>query len=256
MKKVWISYPRRIFRRELALGLIKKYVPRNARFLDIGCGGGEFGIALSQIGFSGKMIDFSEEAGQIVEDNLEESNITNLQFEKRDFFDLSDGEEFDLAVAFEVLEHLQDDKKALIKINSLLGDGGFLLISVPAHEKLWGVADTTVGHFRRYEKKELARLLEETGFKTVVLDAYGYPFLNIIRLFRNLLLRRTLRGFDHKDKAEGSKISGLDTVKLPSFFGYVFNKYTLLPFIQFSKLFNRFDLTEGYLCLAQKHEKK
>lgn len=256
MKKPWILYPRRIFRNELALGLIKKYIPKHSKFIEIGCGGGDFGIALSKMGFSGKMVDFSEEAAGIIEENLKKNNAENIQFEKKDIFDLPDEAQFDFAVIFEVLEHIQEDKKGLAKINSLLRNSGFLLISVPAKKKFWGIADTTVGHFRRYEKEELKQILSETGFKVLTLDSYGYPFLNIIRVFRNYLLRGALEQSSHQSKTASSKISGLNMVKLPSFFGYIFNKYTLFPLIQFSKLFNRFDLAEGYLCLAKKYEKK
>lgn len=256
MKKPWILYPRRIFRKELALGLIKKYLPEHSKFLEIGCGGGDFGIALSKMGFSGKMIDFSEEAVWIIEENLKKNNVGNVQFEKKDIFELSNEEQFDFAVIFEVLEHIEEDKNALIKINSLLRNSGFLLISVPAKKKLWGVADTTVGHFRRYEKEGLEQILNETGFKVLALYSYGYPFLNMIKIFRNYLLRGALEQSSRQSKAASSKVSGLDMVKLPSFFEYIFNKYTLFPFIQFSRLFNGFNLAEGYLCLAQKYEKK
>ena len=256
MNKPWISYPRRIFRKELALGLIKKYIPEHSKFLEIGCGGGDFGITLSKIGFYGKIIDFSESAAQIIKENFRKNNIKNLQFEKKDIFDLQDKKEFDFIVFFEVLEHLKEDRRALNKINSLLRSNGFLLISVPAKKKLWGEVDVLMGHFRRYNKDELKNILNETGFGVLVLYSYGYPFLNTIKIFRDYLIQRALKQNNRKSKTEASKVSGLNTVKLPSVFKYIFNTYTLFPFIQFSKLFNRFDLTEGYLCLAKKYEKK
>ena len=35
---------------------------------------------------------------------------------------------------------------------------------MPAHQFLYGAFDRAVGHFRRYEKRELARKLKKTGF--------------------------------------------------------------------------------------------
>lgn len=258
-----IYYPRGIFREKLALGLIKKYIPEHAKFLEIGCGSGDFGVALSQAGFYGKMIDFSEIAAQAVAENLKKNNIKNLQFEKGDIFDFQHKEQFDLAVLFEVLEHIEEDKKALDRINSLLKTNGFLLMSVPAKMEHWGSVDMLAGHFRRYEKDGLRKLLNETGFEVLTLYSYGFPFLNIIKVFRNYLIERALSKKGHKTKAEATKLSGLitpDTLNLPPFFKhifkYIFNIYTLYPLIQFSKLFNGFDLAEGYLCLAKKYEKK
>jgi 16S rRNA A1518/A1519 N6-dimethyltransferase RsmA/KsgA/DIM1 with predicted DNA glycosylase/AP lyase activity len=58
---------------------------------------------------------------------------------------------FDSIVCLNVLEHIEDDLFALALL-------------VPAHRFLYGVFDRAVGHFRRYERRELAGKLEKTGF--------------------------------------------------------------------------------------------
>ena len=52
---------------------------------------------------------------------------------------------FDLVCAFEVLEHIEDDQNALIQWTAHLRPGGWLLISVPAHQRRYAAADELVG---------------------------------------------------------------------------------------------------------------
>src|SRR3546814_6549126 len=64
-------------------------------------------------------------------------------------------------MAFEVLEHIEDDHAALRQWLGWLKPGGILLMSVPAHPSQWNAADVWAGHFRRYRKRELLGLVEE-----------------------------------------------------------------------------------------------
>jgi len=71
---------------------------------------------------------------------------------------------FDSVVCLNVLEHIEDDLFALAQMRDSLAPGGKLALLVPAHRILYGEFDRAVGHFRRYERRELAGKLEKTGF--------------------------------------------------------------------------------------------
>jgi SAM-dependent methyltransferase len=71
---------------------------------------------------------------------------------------------FDSIVCLNVLEHVEDDIFALAQMRESLAPGGKLALLVPAHRFLYGEFDRAIGHFRRYEKLELACKLEKTGF--------------------------------------------------------------------------------------------
>ena len=71
---------------------------------------------------------------------------------------------FDSVVCLNVLEHIEDDLFALTQMRNSLAPGGKLALLVPAHRFLYGAFDRAVGHFRRYEKRELAGKLEKAGF--------------------------------------------------------------------------------------------
>jgi SAM-dependent methyltransferase len=70
----------------------------------------------------------------------------------------------DLVVAFDVLEHLDDDKAAATGVFDALRPGGTFLVAVPCDMRLWSQHDVAVGHVRRYERPELVDLLEGAGF--------------------------------------------------------------------------------------------
>jgi SAM-dependent methyltransferase len=71
--------------------------------------------------------------------------------------------QFDIVVAFEVLEHIPNDSKAVEEINRVLKPGGLLFFSVPAFNALFGPKDKAHFHMRRYNKKMIRKLF--TGFK-------------------------------------------------------------------------------------------
>lgn len=70
----------------------------------------------------------------------------------------------DLVVAFDVLEHLVDDKAAAGNVFEALRPGGTFLVAVPVDMRLWSAHDEAVGHVRRYSHEELTSLLTAVGF--------------------------------------------------------------------------------------------
>ena len=60
-------------------------------------------------------------------------------------------ETFDFILAFEVLEHIEDDVSALREWWNGVKFPGHRLLSVPAHPERWNASDEWEGHFRRYE---------------------------------------------------------------------------------------------------------
>ena len=88
---------------------------------------------------------------------------------------------------FEVLEHVEDDVGLLQEIHDLLGPGGAILLSVPAHQARFSRVDDMAGHFRRYEKDELASRLRDAGFEPEVFWCYGYPLANLLMRVRRMI---------------------------------------------------------------------
>ncbi len=75
-------------------------------------------------------------------------------------------QKYDTIICLNVLEHIADDRGALERLFELLEPGGKLILLVPAHGALYGEIDQAIGHYRRYEKDALARLLSAVGFES------------------------------------------------------------------------------------------
>ncbi|MGH7860479.1 MAG: class I SAM-dependent DNA methyltransferase [Candidatus Binatia bacterium] len=71
---------------------------------------------------------------------------------------------FDLVAAFDIIEHVADDRPVFRELARVLKEGGVFVFSVPLHARLWTDFDALVGHFRRYEPEALERSIAEHGF--------------------------------------------------------------------------------------------
>jgi SAM-dependent methyltransferase len=121
--------------------------------------------------------------------------------------DLGDSQ-FDLICAFEVLEHIEDDAAALKEWAGRLRANGWLLLSVPAHQRRYGPADELVGHFRRYDPGAMTALLASSGFTQIQMRQYGFPLGYLLEAGRNLIGRRRLATAGAMPAAERTAGSG------------------------------------------------
>ena len=87
---------------------------------------------------------------------------------------------------FDVVEHVEDDKSFLEKLNKLIQPGGKIYITVPAYQFLWSQEDRDAGHFRRYSLAEICNLLEQARFQV----DYATYFFRLLPL--PIFLLRTL----------------------------------------------------------------
>lgn len=74
----------------------------------------------------------------------------------------------DTVVIVNVLEHIEHDRTALAELLRMLRPGGHLLIFVPALQALMSKLDLMFGHYRRYDRSELADKVMESGGDTVI----------------------------------------------------------------------------------------
>jgi SAM-dependent methyltransferase len=72
---------------------------------------------------------------------------------------------FDLVLALDVIEHMDEDVSAVRELNRVLKPGGRLIITVPAFQFLWTSHDLAVHHKRRYTRSGLLNILRLSGFE-------------------------------------------------------------------------------------------
>ncbi|MCH7641126.1 class I SAM-dependent methyltransferase [Patescibacteria group bacterium] len=114
---------------------------------------------------------------------------------------------FDTIVCLNVLEHIQDDKRALTNMHKLLAKNGILLLLVPSHQFAYGSLDEKLGHHRRYDKRSLAKLLKKSGLSVTkmrylnLLGLIGW-FVNSKILKREILPKNQLMVFNKLARLE------------------------------------------------------
>ena len=79
----------------------------------------------------------------------------------------------DTIVCLNVLEHIEDDRRALRALAGLLPAGGRLVLQVPNHPILYGSLDEAFGHFRRYSRPALATALTASGFRPTTIRNFN-----------------------------------------------------------------------------------
>lgn len=97
----------------------------------------------------------------------------------------------DAIVILNVLEHIKDDDQALKQIFRILKPNGILIIEVPAGPKLYDIYDKLLMHFRRYQAKDLRKLVLRNRLKILRLSHLGffmYPAFWLVKKRNRLTL--------------------------------------------------------------------
>lgn len=158
---------------------------RSPDILSVGCGPAEGLKWLVPYCGEGKVVGLDSELIHA------ESTPANVEFVVGSLEESSLPERsFDLVLALDVLEHLNDDLVGLQKIKSFIKPGGLLLITVPALPSLWGGQDVVSHHLRRYTRRSLAALLANGGLKNCRLTYFNsilFPAIASLRWSRRIL---------------------------------------------------------------------
>ena len=237
--------PRYLLRRHEIL----KHIKKGTNFLEIGAGRLLLSIELLNYFQSGLSLDFDPHLKSRAE-KLSPGIKQRLTVKNQDFLTLTEKDCYDCIVSCEVMEHIEDDNHFIEKIYHLLKPKGQVIISVPARMKFWSIHDDIAGHIRRYEKKELIDLFLQNNFKGIRIISYGFPFINILRWMRIFLSIRDLKKTEILDQKELTQLSNRNNI--PYILGLISNKYIFFPLNLISSIFNKFDLSEGYIIIAKK----
>ena len=97
---------------------------------------------------------------------------------------------FDLVAAFDVVEHVEDERKVFAELSRVLKPGGRLILSVPLHPDKWTDFDDCVGHARRFDPAALQALIADHGLVVEQSAVFGMQSNN------TRLLRWAVRGLN------------------------------------------------------------
>lgn len=143
--------------------------------LDVGAAGGGNTRVLRAAGWQALALEYGADGAEVArERGLEVIRADATALPLKDA-------SLDLVVAFDVLEHIEDDSTVVGHLRRCLRPGGTLLVAVPAGMRNWSAHDEAVGHVRRYEREPLRDLLIRGGFSVEELKSWNVLMAPVAR---------------------------------------------------------------------------
>lgn len=147
------------------LRLYKRF-PHGMKILDVGCGTGELLHEIKRRGGEGFGVDFDKHAIETAKSRFHLKNVWAMPFEK--FFQKKNLPYFDMILAFEVIEHMDNPIKFVKNLRASLKSSGCIIVSTPNRERMLvnlAVWDFPPHHLSRWNKETLERLFKTIDFK-------------------------------------------------------------------------------------------
>jgi SAM-dependent methyltransferase len=158
----------------------------HGKVLELGAGTGTFTLALLKTATHVVAVEPSARASaSLAESTRHETRVTAVHGYASDATELAP---FDGAVLSNVLEHIDDDEATLKELGQLVRPGGLVAVFSPAFSLLMSDFDRSIGHVRRYRKKDLCERFRRAGFEIDTAHYVNMPgffaWLIVTRLFK------------------------------------------------------------------------
>ncbi len=229
-------------RRHIIDSFLSKIMPctptKTSKVLEIGCGTGGNSEILNQYGETYGMEVFDEAIEYSKKNKFKHVKKGKLPSEIPFLKNY-----FDLIVALDVIEHVREDSQSLKALSEFLKPNGYLVITVPAYQFLWGKHDKERHHMRRYTKKKLINIIDT---KQYIIEYISYfQFF----LFPLLLIKRLF--IDKLKIVKGKQVAQSDIVP-PLWTNALFKQIFFFE----SKILRRFSFPYGssIICLIRKKQ--
>ena len=154
--------------------------------LNAGCGSGELCLLLAQQGHRVLGIDPVPEYIELARHRAERTPNGECSYLVSSIEDFEADHPFDCVIATDVLEHIEDDREAFERLASNVRPGGSIIITVPAGQWLFGYHDEKLGHFRRYSRPRLRRLVADLC-DVLRIRYFGFSLIPVCFLYSKLL---------------------------------------------------------------------
>ena len=168
-------------RNRLIVWSLARYFPAARSMLEIGCGTGFVlaGVAAARPALRLTGSEAATRGLAFAAERVPAAELVQMDARRIPF-----REEFDVVGAFDVIEHIEDDRAVLRAVHDALAPGGGLVLTVPQHPALWSTYDAHAGHVRRYRASELRARVTEAGLEIVRMTSFVSLLLPLMFLSR------------------------------------------------------------------------
>ena len=192
---------------EMYLKLANENSSEGNIILDIGCGVGNYIIALSKINRVCFGVDPLYEASLLKAQQKAKDENVNISLIRGVSENLPFGDKkFDMVLSLSTLQHVSDQDKTLSEIKRVLKDSGFLLVSVPTNRNistLFRKSKKPEYFTKDFDLKETKKVVTENSFEILKIRGYGFfpPFAHkalfvCYRLFGEKITRKMIESLD------------------------------------------------------------
>ncbi len=187
---------------------------KDLKILNIGAATGRTSEVLSNFG-QVISLEFDEDCCDFVKKKtgmeMVNASVLDLPFKENDF---------DLVCAFDIIEHVDDDHKAVEELKRVCKNDGVIFITVPAFMMLWSHHDVVNQHCRRYVMSGLLNLFKPEP-EAIIFKSYFnfllFPPILAFRLASRVIPKSLVR------KGAGSDFSVVSNRLVNAFFYRIFD---------------------------------
>jgi 2-polyprenyl-3-methyl-5-hydroxy-6-metoxy-1,4-benzoquinol methylase len=168
--------------------MVRRFVKKDGRILDVGCATGEFVLEATKQGLQCEGIDISQKMTEVAR------TVLGVKATCADLADFDPGYGFDGMVVWDVLEHVFDPVKIMKDCTRLLNPGGYLFAQVPNVQGIsnrfksfrcrMGLSKRDYAHFGFpyhlyfFGKKSLQKLAHAAGLEAVHFESWTHLHKN------------------------------------------------------------------------------
>lgn len=184
------THPIEVASRQLAIDSMR-LLGEALVILDVGCSSGFLIRELREQIPGAQLIGADYLSGVVEKASLRNPGVPFVQFDLREC--PLPANSLDGITALNVLEHIDDDQKALGHLHRILRPGGIAHIEVPAGPSSFDMYDEVLMHHRRYRLPELEKRVRNVGFRVEKATHLGfllYPLFKAAKLRNRYVDRR------------------------------------------------------------------
>ena len=172
----WMDWRFHVIARVLRPFISREKSASSPRILDIGCGAS---VVREQLeGTFNVSVDGCDLRREVLENGYQGRGrrfVYDIFQEREEMVGQYDG-----VMLLDVIEHLDDDVKFLMSAARHVRKGGWVLITVPALNLLFGKYDHIVGHKRRYSSQSIAKLLKMGNLEPIETSYWGLSLIPLV----------------------------------------------------------------------------